>query len=207
MVLLHGLGRGWHAMEPLARALGQEGFSTLNIPYPSTRLPIPDLAERIRQQVAKFADDRPVHFVTHSLAGIIARALVTSTMSWKIGRIVMLAPPNGGSEIVDWSGRHPLLGRLLGPAGRSHGTHGLPTSLPQPPPDTEIAVIMGSRASIPVFRPLLEDRNDGIVSVSRGKIANLRHFAVIDADHTFIPLHPDALALTVSFLKSGEWAA
>lgn len=169
VVLLHGLWRGWRAMEPLACQLNRAGFSTLNLPYPSTRLPIPSLVEKIRHEVAKIADDQPVHFITHSLGGIIVRSLMEGTNPWKFGRIVMLAPPNGGSEIVDWAKRHPVIDRLLGPAGRALGSDGFPRTLPNLPADAEVAVIMGRRCSIPLFRSLLDAENDGIVSAARGK--------------------------------------
>jgi pimeloyl-ACP methyl ester carboxylesterase len=151
--------------------------------------------------------DEPVHFVTHSLGGIIMRALLADSPSWKTGRILMLAPPHGGSEIVDWSTRHPWIRRLLGPAGRSLGTVGFPRDLPPLPKDAEVAVIMGNRCSIPLFRRLLEEANDGIVSASRGKIPGLLGFTVIDADHTFIQTHPEAVRLCVEFLKTGHWSA
>ena len=207
VVLLHGLWRGWHAMEPLARALNRGGFSTLNLPYPSTRLPIPALVERIRQAVDEIAGASPIHFITHSLGGIIVRALVAAPLPWKVGRIVMLAPPNGGSEIVDWSQNHPLLQFMLGPAGRALGTHGVPQSLPPLPANSEVAVIMGKRCSIPIFRNLLATDNDGIVSAERGKVQGLRGFTVIDADHTFIQMHPEAIRLSLEFLKTGTWPA
>lgn len=206
MVLLHGLWRGWRAMEPLARALGREGFSTLNLPYPSTRLPIPTLVGRIKSEITTAFPEQPVHFVTHSLGGILIRALLAEESSVLPGRIVMLAPPNGGSEIVDWSARHPLVRRLLGPAGRSLGSRGFASQLPDLPPDADVAVIMGDRCSLPLFARLLEDRNDGIVSASKGRIAGLKEFAVIHADHTFIQMHPDAVRLTTGFLKTGNWS-
>lgn len=205
VVLLHGLWRGWRAMEPLARALGREGFSTLNLPYPSTRRKLPELVDLVGETVQTIADKRPVHFVTHSLGGIIARSLIARVPAWQTGRLVMLAPPNGGSEIVDWSENHPLLHRLLGPAGRALGSDGVPGQLPALPPSLEAVVIMGRRAAIPWFGSLLETDNDGIVSVSRGRIPGLKGFAVVDADHTFIQMHPDAVRLTVDFLKTGRW--
>lgn len=205
VVLLHGLWRSCRAMEPMARALNREGFSTLNLPYPSTRLPIPELVKHIRQEIDKIADDRPVHLVTHSLGGILARALMLATPAWKPGRVVMLAPPNCGSEIVDWSRQHPLLRRLLGPAGRALGSDGIPCELPGLSDESESAVIMGRHPTIPFFSHLLDEDNDGIVSVSRGRVEGARCFAVIDADHTFIQMHPEAIRLTVSFLKSGSW--
>jgi triacylglycerol lipase len=203
VVLLHGLWRGWRAMKPLARALGREGFSTLNLPYPSTRLPIGKLVNIVRQEVDKIADHRPIHFVTHSLGGILARAIMADAPSWNPGRIVMLAPPNNGSEIIDWSQRRPLIQRLLGPAGCSLGSDGFLSDLPDLTEDSEVCVIMGKRCSIPMFKHLLEEENDGIVSTSRGKLPGLRYFAVIDADHTFIQMNPEAIRLVLGFLKTG----
>lgn len=191
----------------MARALESEGFSIFNLPYPSTRLPATTLVELVSGQVAKIAGDEPVHFITHSLGGILARALIAGPLSWKPGRMVLLAPPNGGSEIVDWAARHPLIHRLLGPAGRSLGSDGFPNELPDLPENSQVAVIMGNRCSIPLFRNLLETTNDGIVSASKGRIPGLSGFAVIDADHTFIQMHPEAIRLSTRFLKSGEWTA
>ena len=205
VVLLHGLWRGWRAMQPLARALAKEGFSTLNLPYPSGRLAIPTLAERIRSQVGKIAGDQPVHFITHSLGGILVRTLLAEGVPWETGKIIMLAPPNCGSEIVDWSKRHPLLHTVLGPAGRALGSDGVPASLPPLPEEIEAAVIMGNRSSVPVFKYLLGRENDGIVTTAKGRIDGLRGFSVINADHTFIQMHPEAIRLSLNFLKTGEW--
>ncbi len=203
VVLLHGLGRGWHAMEPTARVLATQGYSTLNLPYPSTRLPIPDLVKFIDREVSKIAHRGPLHFVTHSLGGILLRALMADSSPATFGRIVMLAPPHGGSEIVDWSRNHPVIRRFLGPAGRSLGSDEFPSRLPDLPPNAEIAVIMGRRGFIPVFKHLLDEENDGIVSAARGNIPGLRGFTVIDADHTFIQIHAEAIRLTLGFLKTG----
>ncbi len=192
-------------MQPLARALQAEGFSTLNIPYPSGRLPIDILASRIRPQIQAISGDQTVHFITHSLGGILARALMAGNPPWKTGKIIMLAPPNGGSEIVDWLKKHPLLHLALGPAGRSLGTDGAPKTLPFFPDGTEVAVMMGKRCSIPVFRKLLDEENDGIVSAQKGRIHGLQGFSVIDADHTFIQMHPETIRLSLSFLKTGVW--
>lgn len=204
VVLLHGLWRSFRAMGPLERALGEDGFSTLNIPYPSFRLPADALARRIAASIERKASGGEVSFVTHSLGGILLRMLMNREVSWSWGRCLMLAPPNGGSEIVDWLEKHPPLGILLGPTGRSLGSHGLPASLP-PVFSPELAIIMGTRVRIPFFQSLLEPSNDGIVSSSRGRLPGAAHFAEIDGDHTFIQMHPEAIRLTRRFLKDGAW--
>ena len=208
VILLHGLWRGLRAMEPLARELHQAGFSTLNLPYPSTRMPIPMLVGRIRAEcraIEARAPGRPVHFITHSLGGILLRSLLAEDPEMPAARVVMLAPPNSGSEIVDWSRSHPLIHRLLGPAGRALGSDGIPVSLPPFPSRIEAAVIMGRRCTVPLFKHLLDEDNDGIVSAAKGRIEGLQRFTVIDADHTFIQVHPEAIRLSLRFLQSGEW--
>lgn len=192
-------------MEPLARALQQAGFSTLSIPYPSARLPVDILAERVRLEVEKVSGEGPVHFITHSLGGILLRALLTGEVPWQTGRVVMLAPPNAGSEIIDWAARHALLIRVIGPAGAALGSCGLPSQLPSLPDNVEAAVIMGNRSSLPIFRKLLSQENDGIVSAEKGRIDGLRGFSIIEADHTFIQMHPETIRLSLHFLKTGEW--
>jgi triacylglycerol lipase len=206
VVLLHGLWRGWRAMQPLARALEAAGFSTLNIPYPSGRMPLPQLVTHVRAQVEKLPTDQPIHFITHSLGGIIARNLLATEITWQPGKIVMLAPPNQGSEIVDWAKKFPLLHRILGPAGGALGKHEVLLTLPALPPHITAAVIMGNRGSIPLFRKLLGPENDGIVSAAGGRIPGLQGFSVVSADHTFIQTHPETIRLSLHFLKTGEWA-
>lgn len=192
-------------MQPLARALESQGFSTLNIPYPSGRLPINTLTARVKTCVQKLPTDRPIHFITHSLGGILARSLMAGEVPWQTGKIIMLAPPSSGSEIVDWSKNHPLLHFVLGPAGRSLGSDGAPGTLPAFPSHIEAAAIMGRRSSVRVFRKLLGEENDGIVSVEKGRITGLKGFSVVDADHTFIQMHPDTIRLSIQFLKTGTW--
>ncbi len=209
VVLLHGLWRSWHAMDPLARELGRAGYATLNLPYPSARRSIGWIADYVGERTESFAEGQPVHFVTHSLGGIILRALLAKGQPrWRPGRIVMMAPPSAGSEIIDWlSARGAPLVRLLGPAARELASDSIPPSLPPLPAELEAMVIMGNLSLIPFFRRLLDGENDGIVSAEKGRVEGLRAFATVPADHTFIQIHPDAVRHTLAFLRTGRAAA
>ncbi|MBX3739571.1 MAG: alpha/beta hydrolase [Akkermansiaceae bacterium] len=215
VVLLHGLGRSWRAMNPLARKLQQAGFSTLNLPYPSLVKPLDWILDHVEGEVTRFADGGRVHFVTHSLGGIVTRMVLEREHGWTAGRLVMMAPPSSGSEIIDWASSKVLFRPFLSSAARALASDALAARLPLLPSDQEAFVIMGNRSSIPFFRRLLDGDNDGIVSSGRGRVDGLKGFSVVDADHTFIQIHPDAVRQTIDFLKegkcpgtfSGEWAA
>lgn len=187
-------------MEPMARTLHQAGFSTLNVPYPSTRRSIPELVSQLRPVIEDASKNRESLWLTHSLGGILARALLAEGVP-PPRRLAMLAPPNQGSEIVDFLGQARLPSLLLGPAGRDLGTQGAPARLPDPPASLDTMVVMGRRSSIPVFDRLLPGENDGIVSVSCGRFKGCRRFHVVDADHTFIQIHPDTIRLCLDFFQ------
>lgn len=206
VILLHGLWRSRRAMEPLARSLHASGFATLNLPCPSARCSIPQLVEHLHPLIKRESEGKETLWLTHSLGGILARALLAhGTPPPK--RLAMLAPPNQGSEIVDHLGTTPFFSRFLGPAGRELGTHGTPTHLPIPPDSVETMIIMGRRSSIPFFRPLLPGDNDGIVSVGCGTLPGCQRFHVVDADHTFIQIHPDTIRLCLDFFRNPSLTA
>lgn len=204
VILLHGLWRSLWAMEPMAKFLHEHGYHSINVPYPSFRKPMEELADLIHDAILLHGGDRKIHFVTHSLGGILARKLLHMLPAEQTGRIVMLAPPNQGSEIVDWALNYKPLARTLGPAGKGLGS-GMLDSAPLPT-QIDSAVIMGKQSNIPFFRSLLDKDNDGIVSVERGRIDGMNEFHILDTDHTFIASDHRVMDLTLKFLREGKTA-
>lgn len=206
VVLLHGLARTNRSMNKMAHALGAAGYRVCNISYPSRHYSIAELAEEF---IGPELDNcihplsRGYHFVTHSMGGILLRLLVANGGAEKLGRVVMLSPPNGGSEVVDKLGGWWAFGMVNGTAGRELGT--APTSLPQSlgPASFPLGIITGNR-SINLFLSLLiPGPDDGKVSVERAKLEGMRDFLVIPATHPFIMNHPDAIRQTLHFLQYG----
>ena len=122
VILLHGLWRSLWAMEPMAQFLNEQGYHTINVPYPSFRKPMEELTEIIHDALKLHGGDRKVHFVTHSLGGVLARQLLHQLPPDLAGRVVMLAPPHQGSEIVDYLSRYGPMRLSLGPAGMQLGS-------------------------------------------------------------------------------------
>ncbi len=209
VALLHGLARTEQSMAVLAERLRSEGFSVCNVSYPSRDYPIVTLARDYVLPALRdcFPDPaKPIHFVTHSLGGIVARQLATIDATINFGRVVMLSPPNKGSEVVDVLGDWWLFGVINGPAGRQLGTS--PESVPNSlgPAPFELGVITGSRTINFILSTLIEGRDDGKVSIESAKLAGMSDFMVMPVTHPFI-MRDDAVGeQALHFLHHGEFA-
>jgi pimeloyl-ACP methyl ester carboxylesterase len=204
VVLLHGLYRSHLSMRPLETRLEAAGYAVHNLRYPSTAAAPDALAAELREQIDACCADAPrLHFVTHSLGGILARALLAQRAPANLGRVVMLAPPNHGSEWVDVFGG--AFGWALGPTGRELGT--APSSLPNrlPPPSFPLGVIAGNFSWNPLGSLLLPGESDGTVSVESTQLDGMSDFVAVPSSHTFI-LRSDAAAEHVlEFLRAGRF--
>jgi triacylglycerol lipase len=207
VVLLHGLGRSPRVMHPLARELAAAGYRVHNLDYPSTRATPEALVEVLHGEIARCcAWSERVSFVTHSLGGIVLRAYLAEHPMPQIGRVVMLAPPNHGSEYVDVAGRWRLFEGVLGPTAVQLGT--APTSLPNrlPGADFEVGVIACTGNMNPLGAMLIDGTSDGTVSVASTRLSGMRDFLEVPVSHTFIMRNPDVARQAIAFLRDGHFA-
>ena len=204
VVLLHGLNRTHRAMSKLATALEQEGYSVINCDYPSRRADLETLSTNLFASLApQLASAQRVHFVTHSMGGIVLRTYLETHSIINLGRVVMLAPPNQGSEVVDNLRWLAPFGWINGPAGLQLGTgsESAPNNLK--PPRFELGVIAGDRSLNPLFSYMIPGKDDGKVSLLRAKTDNMKAFLVLHVTHTFMMRNRTVIAQTKQFLKTG----
>lgn len=205
VVLLHGLGRTARSLARLQRALRTAGWRAVALDYPSTRDDLTGLARGLDGPVAELAAGTPgrIHFVGHSLGGLLARTLIARARPDRLGRLVMLGPPNQGSAIADRLSRFPHYRRLLGPAALALGRATVPRF---PDPDYPIGVIAGTRSVDPVGWLMLERPNDGRVTVAATRIPGLTNHRVMPVSHALMMNHPAVIAATARFLATGRFA-
>ena len=207
VVVLHGLARSPVGMRPLARRLERAGYEVYNVSYPSRRRPIEQLVTRLAVAVQGCCSDAPtVHFVTHSLGGILVRAYLVDHELDTLGRVVMLAPPNHGSEVIDELAQWLLLRAFFGPIWPQLGTG--ETSLPNSlgPAAFEVGIIAGTRVINPLGQMYIDGANDGAVSVESAKLRGMRDFIVVPHTHTFIMRSTTVADEAVHFLRSGRFS-
>jgi len=207
VALVHGLGRTPASMATIGQGLAAKGYVVVNEDYPSTRQTIEASAAAIGRDVAacRAKGAAPIDFVTHSQGAIVLRAYLQDHAIADAGRVVMLAPPNHGSEIVDHLRGHWWFDRATGPAGRELGTDAgsLPNRLG--PATLPVGVIAGTRSHEPWFAGYFHGPNDGKVSVASARLDGMSDFITVDASHTFMMESRQVQDQVAAFLADGRF--
>ena len=209
VVLLHGLARSSLSFERMRWFLEEQGYAVANIDYPSREHTIEALAPMAVEEGLRQCRDSgraaKIHFVTHSLGGILVRQYFSEPRAVEPGRVVMLAPPNQGSNAVDALREVPGFEWLNGPAGfqLGKGPQSLPLKLGKP--GFEFAVIAGDASIDPVTSAVLDDPDDGRVSVADTRLEGMSDFRLVDSSHAFIMQKNEVFELTLGFLATGKF--
>ncbi len=206
VILLHGLGSSTRSMDKLAGRLREQGYAVLNLAYPSRNHSIEYLAEAVlHPEVERLLNSSSarIDFITHSMGGIVVRYYLKHHRLEKLGRVVMLAPPNQGSELVDRMKSIPLLERSLGPAGRELGRdrYSLPLKLGRA--RFELGIIAGKRSGNLLNSLLIDGPDDGTISVRSTRLPGMDDFIVLPYSHRSLLKSDEVIEQALHFLRHG----
>lgn len=209
VILLHGLARSAASMAEMQTKLEAGGYTVVNLDYPSRahRIePLAELALPASLEACEAKAARPVNIVTHSLGGILVRQYFQHRPHPDLKRVVMLAPPNQGSEVVDNLRELSAFEWINGPAGMQLGTG--PTDLPRrlAPVDFELGVIAGTQSVNLLLSTLLPDPNDGKVSVASARVEGMCAFVAMPTTHPFIMTNDRVIEQVIAFLSQGMFS-
>jgi pimeloyl-ACP methyl ester carboxylesterase len=198
-------------MDKMQAALTRAGYHTINLDYPSRKKDIKSIAaEEIPVALEQCRRFHPtaVHFVSHSLGGIVTRMAIKQNRPEKLGRVVMLSPPNRGSRVVDHLKKCRYYLWFNGPAGQQLSTteDSIPNRLG--PVDYPVGIITGDRQAFfdQWLSSYLDSPNDGKVSIENAKVDGMADFMVVHESHSFIMNSEIVQRKTVHFLRHGTFA-
>ena len=204
VILLHGLIRSASSMSKMQEALELEGYRVANVGYPSTEMPIEELADIAVPLALDYCEGSPsVNFVTHSMGGILVRQYLSTSSIPNLHRVVMLGPPNQGSEVVDILREIPGFHLINGDAGLQLGTgeKSLPRQLG--PADFELGVIAGNSSINLLLSTMIPGEDDGKVSVENTRLDGMRDHLVVDVSHALIMRNREVIDQVIYFLRYG----
>lgn len=208
VILLHGLGRTRWSLWRVEQALRHDGYTVVNVTYPSRSHSVEELARAfLAPLVAAQAPAVRLNFVTHSLGGIMLRCYLRDHVLPNLGRVVMLAPPNTGSEVADRLQPTWLYRTVNGPAGQELGTAGLPAALGSWPAGAgELGIIAGDRSLNPLFSSWQSGPNDGKVMVAHARLDGMTDFLTVHSSHTWLAWRGAVITQIKTFLRAGNFA-
>lgn len=207
-VLLHGLARTEASLSKLEHYLENKGFMVVNMGYPSRHKTVQELSAQVMPAAIEQCTKRnacKIHFVTHSMGGILVRYYIEHNAVPGLGRVVMLSPPNSGSEVVDKFKGTRIFEWLYGPAGMQLGTGegSIPRALGAP--DYEVGIITGDRSINPILSLLIPGSDDGKVSVENAKLQGMKDFLVVHKTHPFIMNDKVVIQQVSGFIMTGAF--
>ncbi|PCJ54906.1 MAG: hypothetical protein COA70_04240 [Planctomycetota bacterium] len=205
VILLHGIADSRLSFWRLEDKLKQDGWQVAALSYPSTHQSLQQHADHLAEVVEHLRGYRSVHFVTHSLGGIVVRRFLADGGVWQqrisIKRIVMIGPPNQGAVFAEKVEAFPPYTWIFGDAGKSL-TPSAMKSLPAP--EMPFLVIAGSRGNKDGWNPVLQGDDDFVVRVEETHLQGETGHLLVKGLHGLMMNNNGVIAATLMFLRNGK---
>ena len=211
VVLLHGIGHSMLNMLFLQVMLKKRGYKIYNMTYPSLRHDIRTLSKWLQEKLEKkqvWTSSDKVHFVTHSMGGLVSGFYLQDFKDnlpvGKLGRVVMLGTPHGGSEVADGLENIWLYKKVFGPAGQELTTHARKEN--QISPYYDLGIIAGSWGRFHPLGPFMKSEHDGCVSIDSTQLPGMSDHIVMPVSHSFMGWSFKVKKQVLQFLEEGKFS-
>lgn len=209
VVLVHGLGRSDWAMWRFAQRLEFVGYRVCRLNYASLGVSVAELLNETTLQIDACITNAPkVHFVGHSLGGLVIRAYLQTNKhaleNMSLGQVVLIGTPNKGSELADHFSDSWLM-NLAGGISQAlvTGTKSLGNNLDAI--NANVGVIAGTKP-FTLTNKRFNSPNDGLVSVASTKLKGMSDFITMEVSHSQMRYSADVAEQTIHFLLNGSFA-
>jgi triacylglycerol lipase len=208
VVLLHGWAQITNSMGKLEKTLTRAGYYVANTKYSSRRYGINELAndtiERGFSECRKTGSET-IHIVTHSLGGILLRVYLEHEKLGDLGKVVMLGPPNQGSEIIDGLRRIPGFKLITGPTLTMLGTGHDSISSELGAIHFNVGIIAGDTNLNPLNYLFRSGPSDSVVSVESTRVEGMNAHLVLPVTHQLMMRDNEVIDHAIHYLKTGSF--
>ena len=211
VILLHGLGEGRDSMQPLAAHLRRSLDATvLTFGYASVRADIDAHGRALAAVVSGLPAAKRISFVGHSLGNLVVRrwmAIAPRADLARVHRMVMLGPPNQGSDLAR------MAARIWGVADTAEGAaRDLLVEWPRVAPGLAVpacpfGIVAGGKGDEAGFSTLLAGDDDAVVRVAETHLPGADDFLLVPVHHAAMMRHPAVQRATHDFLTTGRFPA
>jgi len=209
VIVLHGVARSNSSMDKVATSIAKNEpkFEVHNIDYESTYYSFEELVDKLHKDITKVRTNKKmkINFVGYSMGSLMIRYYIQKYRPENLGRVVMLAPPNKGSEAADFFKDNILFKEIFGEAGQKMGTKEDSIIHQLKEADFELGIIAGDRSVDPISSFVIPGPDDGKVAIDKTKIKGMKEHIIIHTSHTFIIYNDNAIRQTIFFLKNGRF--
>ncbi len=206
VILLHGLARTDASMSKMEQALTEHGYVVVNKDYPSRDFKIELLAEKaIGSALERCGNNRAINFVTHSLGGILVRQYLSKHQIAKLRHVVMLGPPNKGTNVVDTLAGVPGFHFILGDAALQLATGDLSVPNSLGPATFDVGIIAGNKSFNPILSAIIPGNDDGTVSIKSTKLEGMNDHIEMNTSHFFMMRNEQVIKQVIYYLSNGKF--
>lgn len=207
VVLVHGFFKDYRDMDYLNHYLKKQGYNLASPMFPTTMGSLVECSHKLSTYIdnLNLSPDDTLHFVGHSMGGLIIRHCLAFRNINHLGRCVLIATPNQGSFLADIALkflRYSPINPFKSMSSLRTSAEDIPEPINSPPP--KIGVIAGTNSNL-ILGNLLQSQNDGRVEVNSTRFRGMTDFITLPYGHHEIHHTKIAARLIDFFLKNGTF--